>query len=277
LSSRAHFSTSALAEAASGRRLPTLAVTVAFVRACEGDVAEWESRWRECAADLAETAEDCPDDADAPYAGLAAFQRDDAARFFGRDRLVDEVVARVRGRRMVAVFGPSGSGKSSVLMAGLLPRLVPDRAADRALVFTPGRRPLEECAVRLAELVGASPAQLVAELGEPRGLHLCLRQAVANRSDDEDVVLVVDQLEELFTVCEDAAERAAFVAALTTAATEPDSRVRVVLGVRADFYGHCGEYPELVEALRDGQVLVGAMTADELREAITGPAEGGQA
>ncbi|MGH3878989.1 MAG: hypothetical protein ACRDSK_18320 [Actinophytocola sp.] len=273
LSSRAHFSTSALAEAASGRRLPTLAVTVAFVRACEGDVAEWESRWRECAADLAETAEDCPDEADAPYAGLAAFQRDDAARFFGRDRLVDEVVARVRDRRMVAVFGPSGSGKSSVLMAGLVPRLVPDQARGRAVVITPGPHPIEECAGRLAGLVGASPAQLVVELGDPRGLHLCLRQAVANRPDDQDFLLVVDQFEELFTVCEDAGERAAFVAALTTAATEPDSRVRVVLGVRADFYGHCGEYPELVEALRDGQVLVGAMTADELREAITGPAE----
>jgi WD40 repeat protein len=274
LSSRAHFSTSALAEAAGGRKLPSLAVTVAFVRACDGDVADWQSRWRDCAAELAGSEDECPDGADAPYAGLAAFRRDDAGRFFGRDRLVGEVVARVLDRRMVAVFGPSGSGKSSVLMAGLLPALVPDRVADRAVVFTPGPHPLEECAARLAPLVGASPAQLAVEFAEdPRGLHLCIRQAVANRSDDQDFVLVVDQFEELFTLCEDTAERAAFVAALTTAATASTSRVRVVLGVRADFYGHCGEYPELVEALRDGQVLVGAMTAEELREAITGPAE----
>jgi WD40 repeat protein len=274
LSSRAHFSTSALAEAASGRRLPSLAVTVAFVRACDGDVVDWESRWRECAAELAVAADECTDGAEAPYAGLAAFRRDDAGRFFGRDRLVGEVVARVLDRRMVAVFGPSGSGKSSVLMAGLLPALVPDNASGRAVVLTPGPHPLEECAARLAPLVGASPDRLAAEFAEdPRGLHLCIRQAVANRPDEADFVLVVDQFEELFTVCEDAAERAAFVAALTTAATTSTSRTRVVLGVRADFYGHCGEYPELVDALRDGQVLVGAMTADELRQAITGPAE----
>jgi WD40 repeat protein len=274
LSSRAHFSTSALAEAAGGRKLPSLAVTVAFVRACDGDVAEWESRWRECAAELAGNAPVCPDGVDAPYAGLTAFRRADADRFFGRDRLVADVVARVRDRRMVAVFGPSGSGKSSVLMAGLLPTLVPDDASRRAVVLTPGPHPLEECAVRLAALVGTSPARLTAEFAEdPHGLHLCIRQAVANRPDEADFLLVVDQFEELFTVCEDAAERAAFVAALTTAATAPTSRTRVVLGIRADFYGHCGEYPELVDALQDGQVLVGAMTADELRQAITGPAE----
>jgi WD40 repeat protein len=271
LSSRAHFSTSALAEAAGGRKLPSLAVTVAFVRACDGDVDEWESRWRECAAELAGPAEEYPD---APYAGLAAFRRGDADRFFGRDRLVGEVVTRVRNRRMVAVFGPSGSGKSSILMAGLLPRVVPDQASGRAVVLTPGPHPLEECAVRLADVVGASPGALRAELAaDPRALHLCLRQAVANRSDGEDFVLVVDQFEELFTVCEDPAERAAFVAALTTAATVDTSHARVVLGVRADFYGHLGQYPELVEALRDGQVLVGAMTPEELRQAITGPAE----
>jgi WD40 repeat protein/energy-coupling factor transporter ATP-binding protein EcfA2 len=269
LSLRAHFSISALAEAAGGRKLPSLAVTTAFVRACDGDVAEWEARWRECAAELTGPAGELVD-GDAPYAGLAPFRRGDADRFFGRDRLVAEVVARVRERRLVAVFGPSGSGKSSVLMAGLLPALDP----DRALVLTPGPHPLEECAVRLAGLVGASPGRLAAEFAEdPRALHLCVRQAVANRPDEGDLVLVVDQFEELFTVCEDAAERAAFVAALTTAAAEPASRTRVVLGVRADFYGHCAEYPELVDALRDGQVLVGAMTADELRQAITGPAE----
>ncbi len=219
--------------------------------------------------------EEFPDGPDAPYAGLAAFRRGDADRFFGRDRLVGEVVARVRERRMVAVFGPSGSGKSSVLMAGLLPALVPDTASGRVVVFTPGPHPLEECAVRLAALVGASPAA-VARRSSPRIRAVCI--CASGRSwrtgrTSEDFVLVVDQFEELFTLCEDPAERAAFVAALTTAATAATSRTRVVLGVRADFYGHCGEYPELVDALRDGQVLVGAMTPEELRQAITGPAE----
>ncbi|MEU4447385.1 hypothetical protein AB0K14_38040 [Actinosynnema sp. NPDC050801] len=83
---------------------------------------------------------------------------------------------------------------------------------------------------------------------------------------------MVDQFEEVFTLCPEPAERAAFISALTTAATTPTSRTRVVLGVRADFLGHCGQYPELVEALRGGHVLVGPMSADELREAIVSPA-----
>lgn len=273
LSARAHYSTSALSEAAAGRKLPSLAVTVAFVSACGGDIEAWESRWRGDAAELAGPVLAVGDDSDAPYAGLAAFQRGDADRFFGRDRLVDDVVARVQNRRMVAVFGASGCGKSSVLMAGLLPRWQPDRGQCRAVVFTPGPHPLEECAVRLAALAGRSAAAMKAEFAaDPGNLHLCVRQILADEPTD-DFLLLVDQFEELFTVCADPAERAAFVGALTIAATTPTSRTRVVLGIRADFYGRCGDYPDLVDGLRDGQVLVGAMTSDELRVAVTGPAE----
>ncbi|WP_309117244.1 WD40 repeat domain-containing protein [Saccharothrix sp.] len=104
----------------------------------------------------------------------------------------------------------------------------------------------------------------------PENLHLRVRQTVIG--GDDDLLLVVDQFEEVFTLCVDDAERSAFLAALTTAASAESSRTRVVLGVRADFLGHCGRYPELVDALRGGHVLVGPMAADQLREAIVEPA-----
>jgi hypothetical protein len=107
---------------------------------------------------------------------------------------------------------------------------------------------------------------------DPENLHLRVRQALIDRPADSDLLLVIDQFEEVFTLCRAHNERAWFIQALVAAARAATSRVRVVLGVRADFYGHCGQHPELVEALRDGQLLVGPMTADELRQAITAPA-----
>ncbi|MFI9386439.1 helix-turn-helix domain-containing protein [Kutzneria sp. NPDC052558] len=256
LAKQAHYAASTLAEASGGRKLPSLAVTLAYVRACGGDVDEWQERWQRVAAELAapESSDTCP------YVGLAAFRPQDAEWFFGRERLTEDLVARVRDGRFVAVFGASGSGKSSLIRSGLLPRL----ADTPTIVCTPGPHPLEECAVRLAALTGASAPVLHEELrDDPTALH---------RAVVDELVLVVDQFEEVFTLCESPPERAAFIAALLTAARAEDSRIRLVLGVRADFYPHCAEHPDLVEALRDGQLLVGPMTADELRAAITQPA-----
>ncbi|MFI9818001.1 nSTAND1 domain-containing NTPase [Saccharothrix variisporea] len=261
LSRAAHYSAAALSEAANGRKLPSLAVTLAYVKACGGDVAAWEARWRE----LADERPPGLDDHAPPYAGLACFQVDDADRFFGRDDLVRELTGLVARRRFVGVFGASGSGKSSVLRAGLVAR-----TPGPSLVFTPGARPVQELAVRLAALTGKPATALAREFAAyPENLHLRVRQSVIDR--DEDLLLVVDQFEEVFTLCADD-ERSAFLAALTTAASAPTSRTRVVLGVRADFLGHCGRHPELVDALRGGHVLVGPMTADQLREAIVEPA-----
>ncbi|MEU7524196.1 hypothetical protein AB0A74_00510 [Saccharothrix sp. NPDC042600] len=263
LSRRAHFSAAALSEAANGRKLPSLAVTVAYVRACGGDVAEWEARWRALAV-----ADRPPDlaDTDAPYVGLRAFQARDADRFFGRERLVAAIRELVGRQRLVGVFGASGSGKSSVLRAG-----VAAAAPGPVVVFTPGAAPVRELAERVGAWCGKPAAALEREFSTYReNLHLRVRQALATESDD--LLLVVDQFEELFTLCHDDGQREAFVAALVTAATAPGSRTRVVLGVRADFLGHCGRHPELVEALHGGQVLVGPMSADELRRAIVQPA-----
>lgn len=281
LGARAHYSAAALSEAASGRKLPSLAVTLAYVAACGGDTAEWEARWRTITAEMAGAAPaEEPagrEDARPPYVGLAAFQREDAGRFFGRSRLVTELVDRVARQRFVGVFGASGCGKSSLLRAGLVARVSADREQEGGapvVVFTPGQHPLEECAIHLARFLDVSPGTLREELrSDPRNLHLRIRQAAASWVDGSDLVVVVDQFEELFTLCGDERERAGFIDALVTAATDPASRTRVVLGVRADFLGHCGQHPDLVTGLRDGQMLVGAMTTDELRSAITGPAE----
>lgn len=278
---RAHYSPAALSEAAGGRRLPSLAVTLAYVAACGGDRAEWEKRWREAAARINAATSDENDDEGrvrAPYVGLAAFQPDDADRFFGREALVAELVAGVRRRRFLGVFGPSGSGKSSVLRAGLIPAVTRGNGTGSrscpVVVLTPGPRPVEECAVRLAPFTGVSAAVLREEFAaDPGNVHVRIRQVMADHPADVALVLVVDQFEELFTVCTDEAQREWFITALVTAAHAETSRTRVVLGTRADFFGHCGRYPDLVDALRDAQVLVGPMTAEELRQAITGPAE----
>ncbi|MEV0220128.1 XRE family transcriptional regulator [Streptomyces sp. NPDC050704] len=291
LAERAHYSVTTLSGAASGKGLPTLAVTLAYVRACDGDEAQWERVWHELAAEVGADGPMPGADADrpegpAPYVGLAAYQASDTEWFFGRERLVDELVRRLRGQRLLMVIGASGSGKSSLLRAGLVPRLP---AGAAAVVFTPGARPMEECAVRLGAAADLTPGRLYQELmDDPANLGRVVRQigarsdaaaddgvdgdgaARADRADGE-VVLVVDQFEELFTHCA-AGERDHFINVLLTAATADGSRCRVVLGVRADFYAHCTRHPGLVAAMRDAQVPVGPMGLEELRRAVVQPA-----
>ncbi|WIX92457.1 helix-turn-helix domain-containing protein [Amycolatopsis sp. DG1A-15b] len=276
LAQRAHYSSTTLSDAAGGRRLPSLAVTLAYVAACGGDRGEWERRWHAIATDLNEV-DRAPDDhaaVDAPYVGLAAYSSSDAERFFGRERLVDDLLARLRQQHFLALFGPSGAGKSSVLRAGLVPNLRARNDAGPVVLFTPGPHPLQECALRLAPLLGTIASVVEAELTtEPRGLVTLSNQLLLGRPSSAETVIVVDQFEEIFTLCADRDERDAFMHLLLTAASA-GSRCRIVLGVRADFYGHCAQHEGLVAALQDAQVTVGPMTADELRRAITRPATG---
>ncbi|MFJ7212969.1 NACHT and WD repeat domain-containing protein [Amycolatopsis sp. NPDC098790] len=274
LAVKAHYSATVLSEAAGGRKLPSWPVTRAYVLACAGDAAEWEQRWQEIAAGLAaETASAGPADGEAPYLGLAAFQAKDADRFFGRRRLVEELLDRLSHKRFVAVFGASGAGKSSVLRAGLVPRLRAGADSRLVLVQTPGARPLEKCAARLAALTGDTAARVHQDLTEdPSTLHRLVDRALAGRGADAELVLVVDQFEEVFTPGKDDTEHAGFLDALVAAAGTRNSRCRVVAGVRSDFYAHCTAHPGLVEAMRDAQVVVGPMSAEELTEAVTRPA-----
>ncbi|HEX4725957.1 MAG TPA: helix-turn-helix domain-containing protein [Pseudonocardiaceae bacterium] len=189
---------------------------------------------------------------DCPYRGLAAFADTDAQWFFGRERATSEaleVIADALANRQPAIIvGPSGVGKSSLLHAGLLPSLardsIPGSAGWPVLAMTPTADPCGELAGR-TELLPTTA--------------------------DSRFVLVVDQFEELFTLCESEADRAAFVTELAgLAATR---RALVVLTLRADFYGRCLHYPQLLAALRGNQVTIGPMNRAELRSAISGPAE----
>ncbi|MFD7713183.1 XRE family transcriptional regulator [Streptomyces sp. NPDC059786] len=285
LAQRAHYSIAALSSAAGGRQLPTLAVTLAYVRSCGGDEGEWEAIWRRTAAacaaasaPAAAAAEDRHGDgARPPYAGLAAFGRSDADFFFGREKLTGTLVEHLKEKRLLVLFGASGSGKSSVLNAGVLSAF----SGVSPLVFTPGPHPLEECALRLAARAGVAPGPVRGELAaEPRALHRMVRQILAGRPgtdaatdpEADELLVVVDQFEEVFTVCRDARERERFVASLVHAAQAPDSRTRVAIAARSDFYTHCTRLPALVDVLAHAHHPVGPMTSEELRAAIVRPA-----
>ncbi|MFG2651183.1 helix-turn-helix domain-containing protein [Streptomyces sp. NPDC048436] len=240
-------SVSTLSRAAGGEQLPSLTVALAYVRACGGQEQAWEQRWREAVTEQARAADLVADETvPSPYRGLARFDVGDAELFFGRDEVTDVLVRTVTEHRVFAVFGPSGSGKSSLLRAGLVPRLRsldgPHRPAA-VRILTPGEHPL-----RTHDTV-CVPAP-----------------------GEGDTWLVVDQFEEVFTLCRDTAERVGFLTRLLAAA-EPASRLRVVLGVRADFYGRCAEHRELADALAEANLLVGPMSPAELREAVVRPAQ----
>jgi WD40 repeat protein/class 3 adenylate cyclase len=182
-----------------------------------------------------------------PFKGLAPYGPEDAEYFFGRERLVAELTARVVGAPFLGVVGPSGSGKSSAVKAGLIPALalgvLPGSDQWPLVVLRPGEHPTDV----LAEV---SP---VTSAGEARG------------------VLVVDQFEETFTICQDEAERRRFVASISELAKDP-ARL-VVVAVRADYVGRCAGYPELARLFGENTVLVGPMDADELSRAIELPAQ----
>ena len=245
--------------------------------------------------------------AGSPYRGLSVFEEQDAGLFFGRDAAAAEVLERMSrllaGMGLMVVSGVSGAGKSSLLRAGVLPRLRADglAAAPGAawwprVVLTPTRAPLDELALRVAVLAGADAAAVRRGLeGAPAWFALTARQAVLarprgpagdsdGRSADQDrqlgqgrLLLVVDQFEELFTQCAEEGQRRAFITALHAAATAghgPDQApaALVVLGVRADFEARCADYPQLADAVQD-RYLVTAMTERQLRMAITEPAK----
>lgn len=258
LAQRSGYSVTTLSQAAAGELLPTLPVVLAYVTACGGDLSEWEDKWKEAVEKAAASAtRDAGEDADPPYRGLARFEAHDADRFFGRTGLTADLVDLMRRRRFAAVFGPSGSGKSSLLRAGLVPALRASR--DPALrpsairILTPGDRPAR---TRGPLLAAGTDGRDISSSSDGAG---------------QDTLVIVDQFEEVFTLCRDPAERGRFIN-LLLAARHPESRLRVLLAVRADFYGHCSAHPGLATALRDAHMLAGPMSPAELRDAIIKPA-----
>ncbi|MFG2603119.1 XRE family transcriptional regulator [Streptomyces sp. NPDC048514] len=277
LAARAHYSVATLSSAAAGRKLPSLEVTRGYVRACDGDVEQWEASWHATAAVIApaqstaDAAAPSQEQDDSPYPGLASYDSRQSRFFFGRERVVEQLRRRLAEQRFVAVFGASGAGKSSVLHAGLSPCLQSE--GRLVITLTPGVRPLEEMAVRLAAHAATTPARLLAELrADPENLHLLLRQIACAEPERDEVVLVVDQFEEIFTLCSRPAERARFIDAIVLAARAHNSACRLVLGVRADFYAHCIAHVELAKVLDAAMVTLGPMDCEELHRAICQPA-----
>jgi WD40 repeat protein/DNA-binding SARP family transcriptional activator len=213
-----------------------------------------------------------------PYKGLRAFDEPDAADFFGRDGLVDEVLARLAGGtlrgRLVLIVGGSGSGKSSLVRAGLLPRVRRGAAGGSERWFVaamvPGASPFKELAESLRRVAVVEGGGLAEELAaSEKGIDRVVRRMVP---EGGELLLVVDQLEELFTLADDGEQRA-FLDGLTHALGVADSRLRVVATLRADFYDRPLRFERFGAAVGDATVPIAAMSAAELEAAIVSPAE----
>jgi len=229
-----------------------------------------------------------PTPGEPPFKGLQYFDTADADLFFGRELLTAKLTGLLREQRFLAVVGASGSGKSSVVRAGLIPALkCGEQLADGTLpptgsphwpvhVIAPTAHPLEALAASLtqdSESVTATTTLMDDLARDPRSLHLAIRRVLSHTSA-ERLLLVVDQFEELFTLCRSDDERKAFVDNLITAATpETGGPTIVVITLRADFYAHCGQFDNLREALERWQAYIGSMSTDELRRAIEEPAK----
>ncbi len=260
-------STSTVGDYFSGRHLPPArsAQLANLLRACQVTDPGQVAAWADALARVRRAPGPRPAGALPPYRGLEGYRTEDAEWFFGRDDAIETVVSRVQARSrhggLIVVVGPSGSGKSSLLRAGVIPALrvrhsspspPPERWQD--VLLTPGQAPLPELTARLPGAAG-NPA--------PPGTTL----------------LVIDQFEEIFAPEVDAGQREALLDTLldiTSAAADvggaPAAAVVAVLGLRADFYPAATRCPQLVAALQDSQVVLGPMTVPQLRSAIVQPA-----
>ena len=219
-----------------------------------------------------------------PYKGLRAFQEADAASFFGRKDLVGQLVTRFASEpasremptdRFLAVVGPSGSGKSSAVKAGLLPALrrgaVPGSEKWFMVEMIPGPHPLEELEEALLRIAVDPPSSILAQLRQDEGgLTRVLEQLLPG--DGSELLLLIDQFEELFTLVEDEEQRRHFINSLLAALHDSHSRLRVVITVRADFYDRPLMTPGLAELMRLSTEIVPPLNKTELEEVIVQPA-----
>ncbi len=217
---------------------------------------------------------------DNPYKGLRAFQEADSADFFGRDVLIPRLIERLkepdRSARFLAVVGPSGSGKSSVVHAGVLPllRLGAVGNSDNWYIaeMTPGAHPMQELEAQLLAIAINPPENLLEQLNEnERGLYRALKRTLPD--DDSEFLLVIDQFEEIFTQVSDENERLHFLDSLVVALSEPDTRLRLIITLRADFYDKPLLYPVFGGLVRVRTEVVLPLDDDELQQAIVGPAK----
>jgi DNA-binding SARP family transcriptional activator len=211
-----------------------------------------------------------------PYKGLRAFREDDAADFYGRAALTASLLETLGGgSRFLAVVGPSGSGKSSVVRAGLVPALrkggLPGSDGWLIVQMLPGSHPFAELEAALLRAAFDPPAGLAEQFADP---DLGFLKAALRVLPDEEtpLLLLIDQFEELFILVEDEEERRRFLDNVMTAVVEARGRVRVVVTMRADFYDRPLAYPDFGELFASNLVSVIPMSTEELRAALVEPA-----
>ncbi len=225
------------------------------------------------------------DSVEPPFKGLQFFDEADADLFFGREELITQLMPSLgisqdgitNSNNLLFIVGASGSGKSSLVRAGLIPAIREwivkpgQQGSDRGWtinIITPTSHPLEALATSLTSEVESvtAAATLVDDIArDPRSLRLYIQKKQSS------LFLVIDQMEELFTSCREEGERRAFLENLLLAAE--GGQCKIVLTLRADFYAHCARYENLRTALANRQVYIGPMSASELRRAIEEPAK----
>jgi formylglycine-generating enzyme required for sulfatase activity len=224
-----------------------------------------------------------------PYRGLSAFDVEDKEIFFGREELIERMLSKLRPRedpknegRFLSIVGGSGSGKSSLARAGLLGAFKAGALSQSTewpqIVMTPAADPIEGLAISLSRTIfPKNTPSKVRELArqienDRRALHIALQLGLPSVGKGKKVVFLIDQFEEIFSLTKEEQRRRAFIDNILEAAFAVHGPAIVIITMRSDFYGRCGEYPELAAALSDHQILVPTMTREELRLAITEPA-----
>jgi WD40 repeat protein len=225
-----------------------------------------------------------------PYKGLRAFREADYHDFFGRENVVNGLLEKLTAllapakagtappARILSLVGPSGSGKSSIVLAGVLPKLRADALkGSRDWMYlppmVPGAHPLRSLAITLAHALPERSHRAIDEdLNDPGGMGLFLLAAQIARASDRRVLLVIDQFEELFTQTIREDERRQFIHLLVNAVSEPGGSLIALLTLRADFYDRpMAAYPALATLLQDHQPIL-PLTLEDLRTVIVGPA-----
>ncbi|MDQ3003777.1 MAG: AAA family ATPase, partial [Chloroflexota bacterium] len=223
------------------------------------------------------------------YKGLSYFDESDADLFVGREALTANLTERIltltssgatQQSRFITIVGASGSGKSSLVRAGLIPALRWDKkSADwQMYTLTPTANPLESLAASLTSedsSVNATSTLMDDLSGDPRSLQIFIKRQLMLENHPK-VLLVIDQFEELFALCRSEEARASFIGNLLTASSEAGGPVIVIITLRADFYAHCANYIHLREALALNQEYIGVMSDEEQRRAIEEPARRGR-
>ncbi len=218
---------------------------------------------------------------DNPYKGLRPFEQADSADFFGRETLVEQLLAHLSEpgarQRFLALIGPSGSGKSSVVKAGLIPEVRQGalRGSDKWFVveMVPGSDPFRGLEAALQRVAVSPVADMITELREDRLGLLNVVERILPANKETRLLLLIDQFEEVFAQVEEEADRKLFLDSLTTATTEDTSRLTVVITLRADFYDRPLLYEGFGALVRECSEVILPLTGQELQAAIKNPAE----